>query len=95
VRESDDTGNVEPGAVAEADMSDRHELRFLIDQLLEVLQRNVPIRCPGNVHYPRPTQFLGVPYLRVGRKLKVAYDDLVSLAVEIECARQRIDTGGG
>src|ERR1700724_572648 len=71
VRQLDDTGNVELGAIAEADVRDGHELSFFVDQLLEVLERNVAVRGPGNVHNTCATQLLCMPDLRVGRELEV------------------------
>jgi hypothetical protein len=94
VGEFDNSGDIQACAVPEADLGHRNELRFLINQLLEILERDIPVGAAGNVDYARATQFLCVPDLRMGGELEVADNDFVAPLVEIERAGERVDPGG-
>jgi hypothetical protein len=90
-----DAGDVQPRAVTEANLCDGDQLRALIDETREVLERNVAVCCNGHVHHLGAEALLRMPDLGVARKLEVADDDLVAPAAEIQRARERVDTGGG
>src|SRR5262249_11337067 len=94
VSEASDPSDVEFRAVAEADMGDGDELCFLIDEPLETLDRNIAVRSHRHVHYSGAAWLLGMPDLRVGREFKIAHDDLVPLASEIQSASERVQAGG-
>ncbi len=78
------------GAIAKTYLRDCDYQRFLVDGFREFFHRYVAIRL-GHPNHSRPAQLLGVPDLRVGRKLEIAHHDLVARAVEIKGACQRVD----
>src|SRR6185369_11877715 len=63
VSELHDAGDIQLHAIAKADVRDGDDARLLVDELLEVLKRDVALRVFGNVHDARPTRGLRVPDL--------------------------------
>ena len=87
VRELGDLGHGQARPVAVADGGDRDERRPLVDQALEVLERDDAV---GGRHVDDlgAAQLLGMPDLPDGRELEVADDDPRALGV-VEGARER------
>ncbi len=94
VRDAADALDVEPAAVPEADVRDRHQRRPLVDCRLEALQRDRPVRFRRHVHDPHAAPLLRVRDLADSRELEVADHDRVAPVAEAEAADEPAHTRG-
>src|ERR687888_152904 len=92
VREARDRRDVEPRAVAVADMGDRDEQRVVVDRALEVLERDRAVAGLRDVDDARAPRLLRVPDLADGRELPVGEHDLRAARVA-EAGGERADSG--